>query len=295
MLDRYRDIVDDWDAFIGACARPLPRVVWANPLRCPEDIAARVIARCPEAVPIDWHAGAWRLPHDARPGRWPEYRLGWLHGQEEAALGAVPALDVEPGMSVLDMCASPGNKTAQIAVSMGDVGSIVANERSNARLAGLRFNLERLGITCAAVTRGDATRYQGRDAFDRVLVDAPCTCEGTARKSGAAGREDIEDHRRIVVQVQRALLRKAVRLVRPGGLVVYSTCTFAPEENEAVVDAVKDAIEVEPVDVPDGLHARPGLAEWDGRRFREDVGNCLRIWPHHNDSGGFFVARIRKR
>lgn len=300
MFHRYRSLVDDWEAFEAACARPLSRVVWANPLLAdPAEVASAVLARCPQAEPLRWRVHAWRLPPDARPGSWPEYLSGWLHGQEEAALWAVDALDPRPGQRVLDLCAAPGNKAAQIAVAMGDAGCLVANERRPGRLSALRFNLERLGVTCAVVTHGDGKRYGGeqlgeQERFDRVLVDAPCSCEGTTRKSGVAVRSGRDVHREVVTQIQTALLRKAVSLTRSGGVVVYSTCTFAPEENEAVVDAVRDAVVVEPIRLPEGLVGSAGVAEWQGRRYRDDVVNAVRMWPHHNDTGGFFVARLRK-
>ncbi len=300
MLERYRELVDDWAAFEAASVRPLHRVVWANPLRGDvEATGAELLRLCPEAVPLGWHPNAWRLPTDARPGNWSAYKKGRVHGQEEAALWAVGALDVAPGQRVLDLCASPGNKTAQIAVAMADRGMVIANERTAGRMAALRFNLERLGVTSAVVTRGDGVRFdgyglEGETGLDRVLVDAPCTCEGTSRKTGVMGRRGAEELRFSLAQIQIALLRNAVRLVKPGGLVVYATCTYAPEENEAVVDAVRDVIEVEPIALPEGLRGTPGLQSWGDRTYRSDMTNAVRIWPHHNDTGGFFVARLRR-
>jgi 16S rRNA C967 or C1407 C5-methylase (RsmB/RsmF family) len=294
-LLRYAPLVDDPDAFCEAAARPLPRVVWANPLRAdPEEVEAIVLRRCPEARPVGWFPHAWRLPPEAMPGRWPEHMLGLLHGQEEAALWAAPLLGARPGERVLDLCAAPGNKTAQLAVAMGDRGTLVANERQFGRLASLRRTLDRLGITCAVVTHDDGVRFPGDPGtYDRVLVDAPCTCEGTSRKPRGRRTAGDERHRDSAVQIQKALLRRAVRLVRPGGVVVYATCTYAPEENEAVLDAVADAV-VEPLTPPPGLRVAPGIAEWNGRAFRPDVVNAARLWPHQNDTGGFFVARLRR-
>ena len=172
--------------------------------------------------------------------------MGWIHCQEEVALWAVPMLQAAPGERVLDLCAAPGNKTAQIAVAMEDSGVIVANERRWDRLVSLRHNLERLGVTSAVVTRHNAARFPyldgsspktpfalGSDGFDKVLADVPCTCEGTARKKSLRRRDDVAHYRRSVVQTQKGILRRALALTRPGGLVVYATCTFAPERTRA--------------------------------------------------------------
>ena len=262
-LERYAPIVDDVAAFLAASRTPLPRVVWANPLRTSVAAAeAEVMRHCPTAEPLSWLSRAWRLPPDARPGRWPAYALGWLHGQEEAALWAASVLAPKPGERVLDLCAAPGNKTAQIAVLMQDSGTIVANDGASGRLVSLRFNLERLGVSAAVVTHRDGTAFpMPSQGYDRVLVDAPCTCEGTTRK-GSKRRLDGDAKRRVHAHdVQRQLLARAVALTRPGGTIVYATCTYAPEENEAVLDTVPEQLAtIEPFEPPEGAHDACGRA-----------------------------------
>ena len=296
-LARYAPIVDDLDAFLDAAVRPLPPVVWANPLRAsPAEVAALIAERAPQATPVPWLDDAWRLPVDARPGKWPEFEYGWLHTQEEASIWPATLLDARPGERVLDLCAAPGGKTARIACAMADRGTLVANDMKFGRLASLRRTLDRLGVTCAVVTCTDGLRLP-RDAgpFDRVLVDAPCTCEGTSRKS--RGRRDATDdgQHAFISPFQRGLLRRAVALTRPGGVIVYSTCTYAPEENEMVLDAVSpDLAVVEPLTPFDGLRAAPGVTTWQGQPLRPDAVHAARLWPHHADTGGFFVARLRR-
>jgi 16S rRNA C967 or C1407 C5-methylase (RsmB/RsmF family) len=297
-LRRYAPIVDDLAAFLAAADRPLPRVVWANPLYGTlAEIDAGIRAECPVAEAVSWRPHTWRLPPDERPGRWPLHTLGGIYGQEEAALWAGDLVGAQPGERVVDLCASPGGKAAQIAVAMADDGTLFANERSRGRLPALRHTLDRLGITCAVVTQFNGMHFPPVEGgYDRVLVDAPCTCEGTTRKS-AGGRRTApgEGYRDSIAQVQRALLRAGVRLARPGGTIVYATCTYAPEENEATLDAIPlDEAVIEPIEAPPGLTVAPGLTAWEGRRFRPDVINAARIWPHHNDTGGFFVARLRR-
>ena len=297
-LRRYTPLVDDPDAFLAAADRPLPKAVWANTLRLPaEEAEGWVRRRCPEAEPLSGIGGAWRIPAGAgRAGKWPEFALGLIHTQEEVSLWPVWALDPRPGEAILDMCAAPGSKTARTAVVMGDSGSLLANDRKGPRLQGVQDITARLGLTSVMAVCGDGARIPGEARFDRVLVDAPCTGEGTTRKSagGNTGLRERDDWHKMAA-IQKGLLRRAVELVRPGGVVVYSTCTYAPEENEAVLSGIyPEKAAIEPLDMPSGVRVDPGVPEWEGQRFREDVGNAVRFWPHHNDTGGFFVARLRR-
>lgn len=290
---RYLDLLDNPAAFLAAMARPLPRVIWANPIgRDPAVFAPELARLCPAAEPVDWRPNTWRLPPEEKPGRWFTWMLGDVHGHEEASVLAADLVGAQPGERILDLCAAPGGKTAVLAAAMGDRGLLVANDRKAGRLAPLRRTLDRLGVTCAAVTCANgATFPEIPGGYDRVLVDAPCTCEGN-RPGGEGDAAAIEAYRRVIVPIQKALLRRALRLVRPGGRVVYATCTFAPEENEAVVDAAEGFV-VEPVSVR-GLHVSPGVTSWAGQTFRPDLVHAVRLWPHHNDTGGFFVAVLRR-
>lgn len=311
ILRRYSEVCGDSAAFFDAAEAPLPVVVRANALRGGGQtasgllpygdsawIAGRILARCPEARPVHWMRDAWRLPPDATPGRWPETLLGLLHVQEEAALWAAPLLGARPGERVLDLCAAPGNKTAQLALDMEDRGCLWAIDRSAGRLPGLRRTLERLGVTCAAVACADAATFTPpADAllFDRVLCDVPCTCEGTTRKPDGRRALPGEGSREFLQGIQRRILARGLSLLRPGGTLVYATCTYAPEENEAVLDSVPPEVAtIERVDPPPGLVTRPGLTDWEGTRFRSDVIHAHRLWPQDNDTGGFFVARLRR-
>ena len=297
---RYKPIVDDWAAFLDALTRPLPPVVWTNTLRVsPSTLEAWLAEEGFEPTPLSWYPGAFRLASGSRPGRSWLYRVGVMHIQEEVSLLPVALLAPQPGERVLDIAAAPGGKTAQMAVSMGNRGTVVANDVTFVRMRALRHALERLGLVNVSTTIHDGTNLpRAIGAFDRVLVDAPCSCEGTARKNpevvGLCGLDFSLEHQ----GVQKALLRKAVLLCRPGGRIVYSTCTFAPEENEAVVDAVvrdfgQHRLRLLPARVP-GFHVSPGLARWAGQTFVDGMENAARVWPHHNDTGGFFVAVIEK-
>jgi NOL1/NOP2/fmu family ribosome biogenesis protein len=159
--------------------------------------------------------------------------------------------------------------------------------------------MERLGILNTSTTLHDGTNYpRGAGLFDKILVDVPCTCEGTVRKSPELTLDPTGILSRKMSGGQKALLRKAIQLCRPGGRIVYSSCTYAPEENEAVIDAVlrevgRHVVHLVPARV-EGLHTSGGLKAWGGEAFDESLRLAVRIWPHHNDTGGFFVAVLEK-
>ncbi|MGK7888942.1 MAG: hypothetical protein AB4042_06375 [Leptolyngbyaceae cyanobacterium] len=289
----------------GCWEQPLPACLWVNPLKTTTtQLEAWLEAQGLQWEGVSWAAGGYRVWDWPKPGRSLPFITGWYGVQEEIARTAVQALDPQVGDRVLDLCAAPGGKTVQLALAVGETGMVVANERSLSRLSSLWSALTRWGLTNVITSHGD-----GRDimapahSFDRVLVDAPCSGEGTFRKklhrnqagvsqTSPATAKGLSSHR--LVPIQQQLLDRALTLVKPGGVVVYSTCTFAPEENEAVVDAVVgDRGVVEPFDIP-GLQKATGLTHWHGQIFRGDSIHAHRYWPHLNDTGGFFVARIRR-
>ncbi|PSP84319.1 SAM-dependent methyltransferase [Halobacteriales archaeon QS_1_68_17] len=296
VLDRYESLIDDYGAFRAACERPLPSVVRVNTIKTTVERARRALAASDvETDPVDWHSGLFRLPSDSAGANWP-YFHGWLHGQEEVSAVPATVLDPAPGERVWDACAAPGSKTTQLAALMDDAGLLVATDNNLGRLSALRSNAERLGVTNLAVTNEDARTFSlapfDGEPFDRALVDVPCSCEGTIRKNPDALDDWSIDHVRGIAGVQKGILRRAVQATRPGGTVVYSTCTFAPEENEAVLDHVLDAETCRLVDYDLPLDHSPGVAAWDGATFDPAVGKTKRIYPHQNDTGGFFCAKL---
>jgi len=303
VFERYRPLIDDWEAFCAALRRPLPVCVWANSLRLTaSELAAHMAATGLDARPLHWWPNAFRLRDfdpgsGAGPGARFEYIAGLYHVQEEVSLLPPRLLDPRPGERILDLCAAPGGKTAQIAVALGNQGTVVANDRDFGRLTTLRSTLDRLGAANVTTTRCDGANYPPEAGlFDRVLVDVPCSCEGTSRKSPEVLAQVGPAVSRRLEGVQRGLLRKAIQLTRPGGRIVYSTCTYAPEENEEVVAdllAEHPDVRLKEVAIP-GLQVAPGLTEWEGREYPPEMKRAVRIWPHHNDTGGFFVAVLEK-
>lgn len=247
-LLRYADLVEDMPAFLEAAARPLPRVVWPNPLKAdPQEITELILVRCPRARPLSWPPGACLVPAEENPGKWPEFHLGLIHCQEEVTLYPVFAMAPRPGEAILDMC------------------------------------------------RGNGLHIPGEERFDRVLLDAPCTGEGTSRKSQGWIRHQKNGDWNKLSGLQRGLLWRALNLTRPGGLLIYCTCTFAPEENEWVLSGIYESVaRMEPLELPEGVRTTPGVTDWKGMRFRADVVHASRFWPHQNNTGGFFLAALRK-
>ncbi|GAB5519910.1 MAG: RsmB/NOP family class I SAM-dependent RNA methyltransferase [Rhodothermales bacterium] len=298
-FERYRPIVDDWSAFADALGRPLPTCIWTNTLRTTPDALTKYMGKAGfEMEPIDWYPDAFRVSDAVPVGATLPFVSGWYQVQEEAALLPVALLDLRCGQRVLDLCAAPGNKTAQAAVQMGDEGLVMANDVSERRLRMLPNLLQRLGLTSVATVVSDARAFPVPELlFDTVIADVPCSCEGTVRKHPRAHRRAGQANSLRLQRLQMDILRRAVDLCRVGGTVVYATCTFAPEENEAVVDAAlreqAGHVQVRPVSVPQ-LHTTPGLTAWEESGFDASIQHALRLWPHHNDTGGFFVAVLDK-
>ena len=209
-------------------------------------------------------------------------------------------LEPRPGEFVLDLCAAPGNKTAQIAVAMQNTGRVVANEINRNRMRPLRQIINRLGLMNVVVTQANARSFPKQvRQFDRVLADVHCSCEGTSRKNPAVLNKSTTSYSERIAASQRAILTRAVQLCKPGGRIVYSTCTYAPEENEMVVEGALVSLRpridtcIRACKIP-GIRWSPGLESWEGQQFRADMVNAIRIYPHQNDTGGFFIAVIEK-
>lgn len=226
-----------------------------------------------------------------------EHLLGYYYIQEVSSMMSVLALDPRPGDFVLDVCASPGSKTTQIAARMENKGTLIANDIKIDRIAILSANLERCGVTNCVVTRLDGVGLcsrlrKNKFLFDKILLDAPCSGEGTLRsspKTFTMWNPKVVDN---MGRMQKKLLASALGCLRVGGMLVYSTCTHGPEEDEAVIDfALQNfPVQVERVHLP--LRCRAGVTLWDRANFKDDVQKCCRIYPHDNDSEGFFVAKM---
>jgi NOL1/NOP2/sun family putative RNA methylase len=295
-LERYRKIIPEFERFLAVQSLPLPISARINTLKADRDsLLQRLEKQNIKYESFDWYPLGIRLDLE-KPGKLLEYLLGYIHIQEEVSMVPPLVLDPQPGEFVLDMCAAPGSKTTQISQAMKNQGVVFANEPSLARIAPLRSNCERLGAVNVAITRYDGRRFPDTldPLFHRVLVDAPCSSEGRARRDPDL-LSRCSSKRSLDIQVlQTGLLRRAIKITRPGGVIVYSTCTYAPEENELVVQKVLDEVRLEQFSLP-GLRKSPGITEWEGEELDEDLKRSARYYPHQNDTGGFFVAKLIKR
>ncbi len=281
------------EQFLESLGHPAERAVRANRLKLdPHELPAVLGA---DLEPVPWCREAFFLPAGVRAGATPAHAAGLLYLQEPSALLPVEALEVRPGQRVLDLAAAPGGKTTQIAGKLARRGVLVANEVEPARLQALADNLDRWGSWRVAVCNEPVERLgEGLPAgsFDRVLLDAPCSGEGLFRRSQAARAQWRPGHVRGGAERQRHLLRLAAGPVRPGGVLVYSTCTFAPEENEQQVAAfLAEHEDWEVLEIPWHEGFAPGRPDWC-----EDppagLERTVRLWPHRLRGDGHFVARL---
>ena len=273
-----------------------------------------------ELAPVPWcAAGLTIIGDDVEAGKHPFHAAGLYYLQDPSAMAVAELLDPQPGERVLDLAAAPGGKATHIAAKMQGQGLLVANEIHPKRAWELAGNLERWGAANVAITNETPERLVERfeDFFDRVLVDAPCSGEGMMRKGAAARVEWAPELVRGCALRQTTILEQAARLVRPGGRLVYSTCTFNPEENEGTVarflDTHPEFALIEPSRRPGLSPGRPdwldagvgaGLAPAHGAGHpqgdaptadsRADLTHAVRLWPHLAPGEGHFIAVLRK-
>ncbi len=308
---RYRKLIDNWEPFRAAVYRALPKIVWTNTLRITTKELKALLDE--EKIIYDplpsWHPEGVQLCWDFKPSEHWAYHAGLYHVQEAVSMLPVTFFKLRPGDRVLDLCAAPGNKSAQVSVRLNNQGTVIANDINSRRMRAARHTWERLGLTnITSMTHDGANLPKASGPYDKILVDVPCSCEGTTRKHPEIFKRLKP---KIIAQksgLQKALLRKAVQLCKPGGSIVYSTCTYAPEENEMVVGDIlnefgPDVIRLE-LTRPKYFNISPGLTEWkkdiygskaDTPWFHPVLSNAMRMWPHQNDTGGFFIALLKKQ
>ncbi len=294
-IDRYLDLVDDRDAFIEALGRPLPTDLRWNPFKVTrERFEERLTADGALWTRLEGSPDLYRVEGLPGPGLTWAYHLGWYHPQGYTSTLPPVILNPAAGSDVLDLCASPGGKTSQLAAQMMGHGVLVANDISHSRISILASNLERLGVPNVLVSQYRGENFPERFRFDHVLADVPCSGEGTFRIDGGSYRHEQSARTRTLPKIQLALLLKALKITRPGGTVLYSTCTWAPEEDEAVVAAALSRMEIEILPLPDNLSGTPGITSWEGTDWPDDLSRSMRFWPHHTESWGFYCAHLRK-
>ena len=278
-LDRIQiQLGEEYPRFLQSLELPRAVALRFNPLK--GDAPAMPFVK----EPVPWERMGYYYDPDARPGLHPFHEAGVYYLQEASAMAPVTVLAPQPGERICDLCAAPGGKSTQIAGRLGGEGFLLCNEFNPKRARILSRNIERMGIANALVTNAHpedlAKRLQG--FFDRVLVDAPCSGEGMFRKEEAAVTDWSQETVEMCARRQQEILHSAAQLVRPGGRLVYSTCTFAPEENEQTVAAFLAAhldFQSVRIDAPWFTPAGPGQ---------------FRLWPHKLRGEGHFAAVLQR-
>ena len=319
----------DAEAWFERSFERLPETVRVNPLRNDSN-AVEVWLQSVGAEPMEWYRGpgsSWVMPFE-RGGAEGEVRkllislheTGRLTRQEAVSMIPVMALNPKAGEAVLDMCASPGSKTSQIAEFMNGMGVLVANERSRKRCNLLVANIQRHRSRVTIVSNHDGRHIpslSGNSGYDAILVDAPCTGSGTTRKNPEVWSKWKPSGGLGLHSMQVGLLNRAVDLLRPGGRVVYSTCSLDPVENEAVISQILqrrgDVRLTDCSEMMEGVSIQEGLQSWvptdddmqplegnpwahpPSKEISEKLSRCVRVRGHMMDAGGFFLATIEKK
>lgn len=294
--ERMRRLLgSEYEAFAASYENERQYGLRRNPLKGSEEEFKRAIPF--PLRKISWAREGYYYDAEFRPGRHVLHEAGAYYIQEPSAMAVAEALSPNPGERILDLCAAPGGKTTQIAGMMQGMGLLVSNEVMGERARVLSQNVERMGVSNCVVCseKPECLSVRFPAFFDRVLVDAPCSGEGMFRKDEAARGEWSPETVAMCARRQALILEEAAKMVRPGGVLVYSTCTFSPEENEGTISAFLRTHEdyyIEETDFESVFS--PGRGEWISAPA-EGIGHTLRLWPHLIQGEGHYVARLRRR
>ena len=298
---------EEYPQFLESCDREAYHALRVNTLKSERE--AFLGQTRFSLTPVDWEPNGFYYDKDDRPGRHPYHDAGVYYIQEASAMAPVAYLEPKPGERILDLCAAPGGKSTQIGAAMQGQGLFVCNEIHPARAKILSENVERMGIRNALVTNETPARLAQAfpEYFHRILVDAPCSGEGMFRKNEEACGEWSPENVRLCAARQDEILECAAAMLVPGGRLVYSTCTFAPLEDEGTVARFlmhHPEFELVPTERFPGME--PGRPEWgvpssasdmsqpDDPRKRLGLEYTIRLWPHRLKGEGHFAAVLRK-
>lgn len=256
------------------------------------------ITPVPLKKPVSWCDRGWYYNKEDKPAKHPYYFAGLYYLQEPSAMTPAAILPIEPGDKVLDLCAAPGGKSTQAGSRLAGEGLLVSNDVSNSRAKALLKNIELFGIGNVLLTNEYsqklATRFNG--FFDKILIDAPCSGEGMFRRDGAVMKAWERNGPDYFYAIQKEIVRDAVTMLKPGGYILYSTCTFSVLEDECVISGlIHEFPQLEVVKVPgsESWGFVPGFTEHPDIPYPDPMlKNCMRLYPHKIDGEGHFVALI---
>lgn len=281
--------------FMEESEKPRPTIIRTNILKIRrKDLAKLLIQRGMDVDPLEWSNEALIVYKSPVPvGATPEYLTGLYTIQGASSLLPVLSLDVKPELQILDMCAAPGGKSSHIAALMNNTGVLYLYDNFKTRIKALQSNIARLGITNSLIICNDARKISN-GSYDRILLDAPCSGTGTINKDGSIKTKYDARDLKSFVMTQKELISKAFKLLKVGGVMVYSTCSILPEENEEIVDYLlrkKNGARLAELNVDIG---RNGFSKFRGEHYHPSLKMTRRIFPHTHNMDGFFVAKITK-
>ena len=273
----------DYPSFLASFEGERSRALRLHPRKLSEASLGQLF----DVQALPWIKGGFEIRGEERPSQSPLYRAGAFYLQDAGAMTPASRLPIEPGDKVLDLCAAPGGKATAAGAALQGEGILLANDISPTRARALLRNLELFGITNALVTSEDPKDLAERfpSFFDKVILDAPCSGEGMFRKDPSLAADWTREKSQALSRLQRVLLSVGYSMLRPGGLLLYSTCTYEPAEDEEVLSSLLSAepsAEVVPVEPYEGFAPGVGLPA------------CVRIYPHRMRAEGHFFALIRK-
>lgn len=297
---------DDFDNYYSASSKEPVSSIRCNTIKInPDDLLKKLRSKGwvvnqpfssnPEIMIITNHLEPGEL------GKSTEHLLGYFYVQEISSMLPIIALNPTSNDKLLDLCSAPGSKTTQASAMMNNKGLIIANDSSASRSRVLAANLERMGVSNTLITCEDGSRFCDKIinktdiSFSSVLLDAPCSGEGTIRSSRSAASDWSLELVHSLSKRQKKLIASSFRVLEVGGVMVYSTCTHSPEENEEVVDFLIKNFDVEVLPITSlPVRARPGITSWDDKFYDDSLKNAARIYPQDNDTEGFFLCKIKK-
>ncbi len=282
---------DEVQAFLDSYEEDRHYGLRINPLKAPEGLEKLVNY---DLKPMDWCEEGFYYDEADRPAKDAYYAAGCYYIQEPSAMTPATAIDAQPGDLVIDLCAAPGGKTTQIAGQLFGEGLIVTNDISPSRVKTLNKNVQRSGIRNGLVLSEDPVKLADRwpQVFDRVLVDAPCSGEGMFRKDPKLIAGWVSDGPETYIEVQRSILDSAHRLLKPGGVLVYSTCTYNIEEDEGNIQWFLNEFHgYKLVPLAEQLKVSEGISI----EGNEALSNCARVWPQRHTGEGHFIAKLIKK
>lgn len=301
-LDRMKEMLGaEFEAFEASLEGPQYRALRVNTGKVSVEEFLKLSPF--ELTEVPWTDNGFYYDDEARPGKHPFHEAGLYYIQEPSAMAPVMFLDVKPGERVLDLCAAPGGKSTQIGAKLQGEGILVCNEIHPARAKILSENVERMGISNALVTNENSQRLADffGGFFDKILVDAPCSGEGMFRKEDAAVTEWSPENVQLCADRQDEVLDNAARMLRPGGRLVYSTCTFAPQEDEGAVARFLERhadFEIVETKMPEGfMKGNPKWAMQFGGATTEpkELEYTMRLMPHLLKGEGHYLAVLRRK